>query len=152
MSDGAVNVTNFTTWSRTTLPDPGRSGHVSAIAVSSDRRWMAVANTDHTVTLWDAAKPRKQIELRGHNGAVRTLEFSPDGQRLATGSADHTIVVWDIPSGQNWATLTGHTDTVRHTAWSPDSQALVSSSADNTVRLWPLDLDRVVKDLRARIG
>jgi WD40 repeat protein len=70
---------------------------VGALAMSPDRRFIALARTDHNyIELWDTASASRRGVLNGHEGAVTDLAFSPDGRFLASGSDDTTILVWDL--------------------------------------------------------
>jgi WD40 repeat protein len=79
----------------------GHEGAVSAVATSSDSRWVVTESADNTARLWDlsakdsAAKP---VVLRGHGGAISTVAISPDNHWLVTGSMDGTSRLWDLSS------------------------------------------------------
>ncbi|MCP2242389.1 WD40 repeat [Lentzea aerocolonigenes] len=155
--DGCMNVRNIVTWR--TL-QPACDGPKNGIALSPDRRWLAVATSRHIVTVWDTTTWRVTVDISdaaadtiaSPPNEVAVLAFSPDSARLAISSTDHKITVWDIPSGQNWATLSDDTHNVTHLAWHPDGHALVSASTDNTLHLWPLDVDEAVHTLRLHVG
>ncbi|MCB9792691.1 MAG: protein kinase [Alphaproteobacteria bacterium] len=70
--------------------------HVMEIALSPDRRWLAVGHRDGAVTLWDTDSGALRASLQGHSGRVVALEFSGDGATLVSGSWDGDLRVWDL--------------------------------------------------------
>ena len=72
----------------------GHRGKITAMAVSSNGRWLATASIDNTARLWDltAATPETTaVVLLGHLGPVSAVAFSPDNRWLATGNFDSTV-------------------------------------------------------------
>jgi WD40 repeat protein len=118
---------------------------VEALALSADRRTLAVASADGTLRLWDVAQP-------GHpspdGGPVATVPdrplyaaaFSPDGHVLAAAGAGDTVGLWDVADPRHpvrlGRPLTGPRNTVYSLAFSPRGGILAAGSADDTVRLW----------------
>ena len=70
----------------------------SAIAISPDRRWLAVGNTDHTIKVWDLWSGMPRLTLKGHTGIVMQVWFSPDSSRLIS-SDNRTVRQWDVKTG-----------------------------------------------------
>ena len=105
-----------------------------ALGLSSDRRWLAFADSDSKTKLWDVEKQAAAPAML-HAGANR-IEFSHDGKWIATYAGDRTIRIW------NGATKTlqqvidadgGHTVAFR---WLPGNDVLVVATEDGRVRLW----------------
>jgi WD40 repeat protein len=73
----------------------GHSNWVMGVAFSPDGARMASAGADQTLRIWDAARGRAVLTLRGPRDRVHGVGFSPDGSRLAAASADGVVRVWE---------------------------------------------------------
>ncbi len=124
----------------------GHTGDVTAVALSSDNRWLLTGSADATARLWDLAAPNPAagpIVLRGHTGPITAAAISPDNRWLVTAGADATARLWDLSAPDPAATgrlLAGHLKHITTIAISPDSHWLATGSADATVRLWDLTI------------
>ena len=124
--------------------------HPLAVALSTDRRWVAAAPSVEdpsggTVHIWDAAsRVETRVIPQTAGESVTTLSFSPDGRRLASAGFDAKIKIWDTESGLELLTLNGHTSWIWKTHFSPDGRRVLSCGRDKTLRLWdatPLGAD-----------
>jgi WD40 repeat protein len=66
------------------------------VAVSPDRRWIAVGHLDGSATLWSVEDSSMKARFAGHTAQIASVEFSPDGQWVWTGSWDHTARAWSL--------------------------------------------------------
>ncbi len=72
---------------------------VHDLAVSADGRFLATAEADNRILLYDVATGRELKQLEGHESSVTSLAFSSDGTRLVSASHhDLTALVWDLTS------------------------------------------------------
>jgi WD40 repeat protein len=72
--------------------------HISALAVSPDRRLLATGGVDGVVRVWDLRNPWQPVlatTLTGHTSEIRALAFANDNGKLATVAEDGTVRLWD---------------------------------------------------------
>ncbi|UUO08858.1 hypothetical protein M4951_11200 [Blastopirellula sp. J2-11] len=128
----------------TTLPTGSAS---TALAVSPDRKLLAIAGADHTIQLWNAATAEPGQKLTGHAERISTLRFTADGQRLVSASLDGTIQIWRCQDGAAAGVLQSptpvHAMELVATAQPTQEQAnppqlLVTGGADKLLRTWKL--------------
>ena len=122
--------------SRGSLADIKQAAH--ALSVSPNGRWLATANRDFSVELWDLRKRRLHFRGEKHTDLVCALAFTPDSRILVTGSHDGTVLLWDAAAGKDVVSLTEHRGTVYAVSVSPDGRWLTTASHDQTARLWEL--------------
>lgn len=128
-----------------TRPFQGHSGHVLALAFSTDGKRLLTGSEDNSARVWDVATGREIRPLEGHGDEVLAVVFSPDGRRLLTGAADRTVRLWDAASGRQLRLLEGHTERVAAVAFSPDGRLALSGSWDRSLSLWDLDTGRELR-------
>jgi len=143
--DGTARLWDLTAPNPAVAPFVLCAGPISAVAISSDGRWLVTGNIiDGTARLWDltaldpAADP---IVLCGHEGPISAMAISSNSRWLATGSWDNTAQLWDLTTPDPAAesiVLRGHESWVRVVAFSPDGRWLATGSDDSTARLWDL--------------
>jgi RNA polymerase sigma factor (sigma-70 family) len=75
-------------------PEGGQT--VTGLVFSPDGETLATADLDGSVSLWDLAKEKTRVTLKGHGGHVFCVAFSPDGRTLASGGEDGTMRFWPV--------------------------------------------------------
>jgi WD40 repeat protein len=104
----------------------GSSRFVNQIAYSPDGHYLASANFDHPVQLWDTQSGQLLHQLKGHQSSVRRLVFSPDSRSLATSGDGRKIWLWDVRSGKVIRTLDQQEAYTRTLIYSHDGKLLVA--------------------------
>src|SRR5690606_15752849 len=67
-------------------------------ALSPDGKRVAVASTNQSARVLDAASGEVIMRLDEHEDSVTSVAFDPSGRRLLTTSLDRTVRVWDVAS------------------------------------------------------
>lgn len=68
---------------------------VTALGVSPEGRWAAVARSDERITIWNLETGARVAEFTGGDDFdLVALAFSPDGESVAAGSARGLVQVW----------------------------------------------------------
>jgi WD40 repeat protein len=110
------------------------------IGWSVDGRYLAAANLDHTISIWDLDRPEDPWILQGCSGKIRRLVWSKQVRQpilaVATGT-DVAIWQWaDIDLGWTGTLLGGHEDIVTAIAIHPDDTTIASAAVDGYVCWW----------------
>src|SRR5262249_51068012 len=114
----------------------GHAAGVLAVAFSPDGEYIASADADGIIKVWErraclgqrSGQPAPATLTLRHGAAVRTVAFSADGKWLAGGGRDGTVRVWDTPGGEDLATLRGHKFPVTGLAFDPTGRRLASTA------------------------
>ena len=127
----------------------GTRGHVVALAISPDGRWLVTGSDDKTARLWDlkAEEPEATARvLKGHEGPVSALAISPDGRWLVTGSEDKTARLWDLKDEKPEATARVLKRARGLLSWpwpsAPTGGGSSPAATDKTARLWDLKAEK----------
>lgn len=134
--DGTVRVWSVATGAMVTEWVPG--GGISALAWSSDGRWLAVAADG--VTLYEMTGWRYHATPYAGwpSPPVEALSFAPDGRTLAAASYEEVTLI-DVVGGNvlrrfNPYEFVGEGAYLQRLAWSPTGDMLVAASEDGS--LW----------------
>jgi WD40 repeat protein len=104
---------------------------VTRMRLSPDGKYLASADEEGDIRLWDALTLSPLGVLSGHTSRVLSLAFAPDGRRLASGAMDKCVRVWDVESHECLLTLREHDHWVTGLAFSPDGSSLASAGASD---------------------
>jgi WD40 repeat protein len=125
----------------TTVVDDVAEG-VSALAVSSDARLLAVAGAADRLEVWRLDGLRASDRLTGRLPAGRALSvaFGPDHREVAAGTTGGEVRRWRIRDGRlaGAPTLTGFNSFVNGLAYTDDGRRLVAGSSDQTTAVYDL--------------
>jgi WD40 repeat protein len=122
----------------------GEVGDALALSLDGDR--IATVSNDQVIRIWDAARAREVLALKGHAARVRSAAFSADGSRIASGDDDGAIRVWNTRPSDGSITLKGHSGGITSVAFSPDGKWVATASQDRTARLWDAADGRTLRE------
>lgn len=72
------------------------AGRVTAVAFSSDSRYVATGSADRTLRIWDLENPGTTSVFAGPEDGPRALVFSPTAPLLASAAPDGAVQFWAI--------------------------------------------------------
>ncbi|HUQ72734.1 MAG TPA: c-type cytochrome domain-containing protein, partial [Planctomycetaceae bacterium] len=112
----------------------------TAVAVSPNGQWIAVAAADNAIRLVQAADGQTAKSLAGHAASVTGLQFSADSTKLLSGSKDKTLRLWTVADGQPAGQLeTPHE--VLSVALNAEGNRAYSGQGDNHIRAWTVPFE-----------
>jgi len=115
---------------------------------SPDGAWLAAANPDGWVRIWDS-RTGELVREWEHDRTMRDVAFSPDGSLVAAchSRQPYDIYLYSLATGRLEGRLTGHEGQVYAVRFL-DNVRLVSSSRDNTIRVWNVESGRSSRTIR----
>jgi WD40 repeat protein len=118
----------------------GHKGHVTALAMTADSRYILTGGQDGVVHLWDLETGTMIKTMTGHNTAVIMIHITTDGQHVITGSTDGTVRAWLLRGGVLLQNLTS-TENVHSMVVTPDGRQVITGSMDGNVEIWDFEKD-----------
>jgi WD40 repeat protein len=105
---------------------------LASVSFSPDGNRLAVANSSHSVQLWDVTddRPRRLAVLSGDTAA-----FTPDSRTLAVAGRRGSVQLWDLASARPLTTFASQGDAVSLT-FSRGTGLLAIGDLDGSVGLW----------------
>ncbi|KAF5631835.1 chromosome transmission fidelity 4 [Fusarium tjaetaba] len=129
--DGTVSLYSLETHTferfltRTVLP-------IRDVALSSDRKWCAVASDELSVKIVNTKDITQVKHLREHARAVRNVSFDPQGRLVALSGTDGIVYVYSLTAEEPElirkvdgiiGAIDGDSETSTRVAWHPDGRA-----------------------------
>ena len=110
---------------------------VMSLAVAT-KAPLAVSADGDVVRLWDLAKRREVIGMKGHRNAVTCVAITEDGSIALSTSRDGNVRVWEMPAGRTLHVLDHNPGPLLCVSVSTDGWLAVSGGADGRVAVWDL--------------
>jgi len=111
---------------------------ITAIAVSSDGKFLASGDAERQIVIWDP-KTLKRIHIfNGHRGSIRGLTFRKKSHTLYSCSDDRSVKIWSLDEMGYVETLFGHQDAVTCIDALSRERVLTGGGRDSTLRVWKI--------------
>jgi|GEM_PF-424411 len=107
---------------------------ITAIAYSPDGKYLATADRNGGVEVWEAgAEPKPFNTLAGHKASCTGLAFMPGV--LASCSEDGKVTLWNVKEGTEIKSWTAHAGGVEWVEFSPDGR-IATCGRDKVAKIW----------------
>ena len=116
-----------------------KNGMVYQLEFSVDGKMLAAANSDGSLSLWDASRRKELNSVIADQNALFSAAFSPNGRHIATGGRDRTVRIWTVAELKRVRELSGPEETILAVTYSPNGQSIATGSYDGKIHLWHLD-------------
>jgi len=118
----------------------GHKGHVTAITMTADSKYILSGDQHGNVYLWDLESGTLIKTMSGHSAPILDIHISHDGQHVITGSPDGTVRVWVLRGGVLLANLS-HTENVHALTITQDCRHVITGNIDGLIQVWDFDLN-----------
>ncbi|KKK15069.1 hypothetical protein ARAM_006478 [Aspergillus rambellii] len=126
------------TWSKDETASAKNTGFagVWAIALSADGQFLAGANENGHVKVWDlnAGEQIRDHETKGSFGTC--IDLSPDGRFIASGHENGSVYIFNTETGRMPFSLSGLVKPVRSVAFSPGGKFLAAAGDSKVIVLY----------------
>jgi WD40 repeat protein len=116
----------------------GHVGHVSALAMTADSRYILSGGQDGVVHLWDLETGTLLKTMTGHATSIVMIHIASDGQHVITGSSDGMVRAWLLRGGVLLQSLTS-TENVHSMVVTTDGRHVITGSMDGNVEIWDFE-------------
>jgi len=116
----------------------GATGAVSALALSSDERFLATAVGDHTLRLWDLTVGREIATLAGHESEIINVVFHPNNIMVASVDIKGVVHLFNLEDPEESEAITPDLQNIRHIAFDKTGNFLITADLMSEVRLWDI--------------
>ena len=99
---------------------------ISSAKLSPDGKWIATANWDGVVTIYERATGTKKGSYAAHEGAIAGLHFSSDSKSIVTSSEGNAYEIEMTPHSRSGSSQTVKESSLAHVLEVPSAKRLVS--------------------------
>ncbi|TMW43783.1 hypothetical protein DOY81_011140 [Sarcophaga bullata] len=118
--------------------DIKRRSCVIALCLSTDFRFLALAEGGNTIQIWCPKELKHLKTFHGHRDIVTSLVFRKDTHELYSASRDRSVKIWSLDEMAYIETLFGHQASITGIDALSRERALTSGGPDCTLRIWKI--------------
>lgn len=118
--------------------DINRRPNIIAMCLSSDNKFLAVADGGNNIQIWCPLELKHLKTLKGHRDAVQGLVFRNESHELYSASKDRTVKIWSIDEMAYVESLFGHQCAITGIDALSRERAITSGGTDCSVRIWKI--------------
>ena len=113
---------------------------MTSAKLSPDGKWLATADWDGTVTVYEVATGAQKGSYQAHKGAIEGLNFSLDSKSLVTSSEGNSYTMEMTPNTMGGSSSSNHEPFIAHVLGVPNAEPLLSlpNQAYNGLRSIPV--------------
>ena len=111
---------------------------VTAVAFSPNGEWLATADRNGGLTIWDADNGLEVHTVAGHKSMVTGLSWRDDSKLLVSVSEDGTAKVWEMSEGKQVRTWNPHPTGALSVDQAHDGR-VVTCGRDKQITIWSAD-------------
>ncbi len=117
----------------------GHRGFLTALTYSPDGKWLASADQNRDIFVWDRATYTLKVEgWVFHNARVTSLAWSSDSKFIVSGALDSHVYVWNVAEpSKHIAIKTANRGGVNSVLW-VDNNTVASAGLDCAVKTWTI--------------
>ncbi|MEA5079163.1 MAG: hypothetical protein VB013_11395 [Anaerolineaceae bacterium] len=112
---------------------PGHSDRVSALAFSSDDKYLASGSWDDTIKIWRLSDGTMVRTFFDHKDSITEIRFLPDGKTIVSGSGNGPLIEWNYLTGE--LLNSSDVDGIISMDISPDNSLIATASYDGTISI-----------------
>jgi len=116
-------------------------GFLTALTYSPDGQWLASADQNREIVVWDKASHTVKIEgWVYHDSRVTTLAWNPNSKFLVSGALDSHVIVWSLIDTSKQITMkTAHRGGVNSVLWMNET-TVASTGLDCSIKTWTIKI------------
>ncbi|MEM9602858.1 MAG: protein kinase [Pseudomonadota bacterium] len=118
------------------------AAQLTRLAISHDRRRLAVSDAVGNLTLIDLGTRETLLALSGGRDTVWSVALSADNAVLAAASGDEIVSLYATETGERIARLTGHAGGATNVGFLADGVTLVATDRKGHLHWWDLETAR----------
>lgn len=118
--------------------DIKRRPHIIAMCISSDNKFLALADGGNNIQIWCPHELKHLNTLKGHRDTVQGLVFRKETHELYSASKDRSVKIWSIDEMAYVESLFGHQAAITGIDALSRERAITSGGIDCSVRVWKI--------------